>query len=58
MAFNALCDDLGLDTISSGGVLAFMMEMTEKGLHDFDIRFGETDKAFEKALAEYYALLG
>jgi aldehyde:ferredoxin oxidoreductase len=43
--FNALCDDLGLDTISAGGILAYMMEMTEKGLHDFDIRFGETDKA-------------
>ena len=27
-----IADDLGLDTISAGGVLAFMMEMTEKGL--------------------------
>ena len=29
--FNAVCDDLGLDTISVGGVIAFMMEATEKG---------------------------
>ncbi len=42
---NAVCDDLGLDTISTGGVIAAMMEMTEKGIHDFGIRFGESDKA-------------
>ncbi len=45
--FNIICDDLGMDTISAGGVIAFMMEMTEKGVHDFGIRFGETDKALE-----------
>ena len=45
--FNARCDDLGLDTISAGGTIAYMMEATEKGLHDFGIRFGETDKALE-----------
>ena len=44
---NALCDDLGLDTISAGGVLACMMEMTETGVHDFGIRFGDTAKAME-----------
>ncbi len=27
---NGLCDDLGLDTISTGGIVAYMMEMTEK----------------------------
>jgi aldehyde:ferredoxin oxidoreductase len=43
--FNVICDDLGMDTISAGNVIAFMMEMTEKGIHDFNIRFGETDKA-------------
>ena len=42
---NAVCDDLGLDTISTGGTLAYMMEMTERGLHDFDIRFGEAERA-------------
>jgi aldehyde:ferredoxin oxidoreductase len=45
IALNAACDDLGLDTISTGGVLACMMEMTETGLHDFGLRFGDTDKA-------------
>ena len=43
--FNARCDDLGMDTISTGNVIAFMMEMTEKEIHDFGIRFGEIDKA-------------
>ena len=45
--FNVFCDDLGLDTISAGGVIAYMMEMTEKGIHDFGIKFGETDKALD-----------
>jgi aldehyde:ferredoxin oxidoreductase len=45
---NAVCDDLGLDTISTGGVLAYMMEMTERGIHDFGLRFGETRKAIER----------
>ncbi|MEW6243143.1 MAG: aldehyde ferredoxin oxidoreductase family protein [Bacillota bacterium] len=39
--FNAACDDLGLDTISAGNVVAFAMELTEKGIHDFGMRFGE-----------------
>ena len=45
--FNAICDDLGLDTISTGSVIAYMMEMTEKGLHNFGLKFGETDKALK-----------
>jgi len=44
--FNQSCDDLGLDTISTGGTIAYMMEMTEKGEHDFGIRFGEAEKVF------------
>jgi len=47
MEFNVICDDLGMDTISAGGVIAFMMEMSEKGVHDFGIRFGQTDKALQ-----------
>jgi aldehyde:ferredoxin oxidoreductase len=39
--FNAECDDLGLDTISTGNVLGFAMEMTEKGIKDFGIKFGD-----------------
>ena len=45
--FNAVCDDLGLDTISAGGVIAYMMEMTEKGIHNFGLKFGEIDKALK-----------
>ncbi|MBI9104613.1 MAG: aldehyde ferredoxin oxidoreductase family protein [Spirochaetales bacterium] len=45
--FNARCDDLGLDTISSGGTIAYMMEATEKGIYDFGIRFGEMEKVFD-----------
>jgi aldehyde:ferredoxin oxidoreductase len=41
--FNRLCDDYCLDTISAGNAVAFAMEMTEKGIHDFGIRFGEVD---------------
>ena len=29
---NELCDDLGLDTITTGGTIAFAMEATEKGV--------------------------
>jgi aldehyde:ferredoxin oxidoreductase len=39
--FNAECDDLGMDTISLGNVLGFAMEMTEKGIKDFGIKFGD-----------------
>jgi aldehyde:ferredoxin oxidoreductase len=40
-AFNAECDDLGIDTISLGNVLGFAMEMTERGIKDFGLRFGD-----------------
>lgn len=39
--FNRLCDDLGLDTISAGNITAFAMELTEKGIKDFGMRFGD-----------------
>lgn len=35
------CDDLGLDTISAGGTLAFAMECGERGLVDWPLRFGD-----------------
>lgn len=35
------CDELGLDTISAGGVLAFAMECRERGLVDWEIGFGD-----------------
>jgi aldehyde:ferredoxin oxidoreductase len=42
--FNRLCDDHCLDTISAGNTVAFAMELTEKGIHDFGIRFGDVEK--------------
>lgn len=41
---NRLANKYGLDTISLGGVIAFAMEATEKGIHDFGIKFGEKEK--------------
>jgi aldehyde:ferredoxin oxidoreductase len=38
--FNRLCDDLGLDTISTGATIGLAMDMAEKGLRDFGLRFG------------------
>lgn len=40
---NALCNDLGLDTISCGATIACGMELTEKGHVDSDLRFGRAD---------------
>jgi len=40
---NRLCNEYGLDTISLGGVIAFAMEATEKGIRNFGIRFGEKE---------------
>ena len=42
--FNEVCDNMGLDTISTGDTIVWAMEMTEKGIYDFGIRFGEADK--------------
>jgi aldehyde:ferredoxin oxidoreductase len=47
VAFNAACDDLGLDTISAGGAMAFAMELAERGVHDLGFRFGDTTKYLE-----------
>jgi aldehyde:ferredoxin oxidoreductase len=41
---NALCNDLGLDTISSGSTIACAMELTEKGYLDSDLKFNQADK--------------
>lgn len=43
MKFNAECDELGMDTISTGNVLALAMDLTERGIHDFGVRFGQVD---------------
>jgi len=40
---NQLCNDYGLDTISTGVSIAFLMEASEKGLIDEDIRWADAD---------------
>jgi aldehyde:ferredoxin oxidoreductase len=40
---NALCNDLGMDTISVGSTIACAMELTEMGLLDSDLCFGRAD---------------
>ncbi len=42
IAASALCDELGLDTISAGGTIAWAMECVEQGLIDAPwLRFGD-----------------
>ncbi|MGL4606654.1 MAG: aldehyde ferredoxin oxidoreductase family protein [Eubacteriaceae bacterium] len=38
---NHQLDELGLDTMSTGGTLAFAMELKERGIADFGVAFGE-----------------
>ena len=52
LAASRLCDDLGIDTISAGGTLAWAMECAERGLIDAPwLRFGDAD-ALTRALRE------
>jgi aldehyde:ferredoxin oxidoreductase len=39
-----LCDKHGLDTISTGSVIAFAMECSEKNMIDYAIKFGDSQK--------------
>ncbi len=41
--FNQICGKLGLDTISAGGTLAWVMEATAKGMIQSDLKFGSPD---------------
>ncbi len=40
--FNDICNARGMDTISAGGTLAWVMEASEKGLVDTGLKFGDT----------------
>jgi aldehyde:ferredoxin oxidoreductase len=52
LAASALCDDLGIDTISAGGTIAWAMECAQRGLVDAPwLRFGDSG-ALLRALAE------
>ncbi len=43
MRFNRSCDDLGLDTMSAGATIALAMEMTEAGVHNYGLSFGDPE---------------
>ncbi|KXA92712.1 hypothetical protein AKJ66_03670 [candidate division MSBL1 archaeon SCGC-AAA259E22] len=49
VAFNDICDKYGIDTMSAGAVIAWAMECTEKGIHDFGIEFGDGKALVEMA---------
>ncbi len=36
-----LCNELGIDTITAGGIVAFVMECSEKGLLDYPLKWGD-----------------
>jgi aldehyde:ferredoxin oxidoreductase len=41
---NHICDDLGLDTITAGNVVGYLIKLREEGKIDYDINWGETEK--------------
>ena len=45
--WNYVLDELGMDSISAAGTVAFAMELKEKGVHDFGLEFGRTDNVEE-----------
>jgi len=55
--FNEICNQKGLDTISAGGTLAWVMEATQKGLVKTDLEFGSS-KEIVKALNNIASLEG
>jgi aldehyde:ferredoxin oxidoreductase len=58
IAASSRCDELGLDTISTGGTIAWAMECAEKGLIDAPwLRFGDAD-ALLRAIEEIGAREG
>ena len=58
IAASSRCDELGLDTISTGGTIAWAMECVEKGLIDAPwLRFGDAD-ALLRAIEEIGAREG
>ena len=60
---NYLCNDLGLDTISFGGTVACAMELSEKGLPDARVKWGDAetvkrlvvDTAYRRGLGRWLA---
>ncbi|MEM2086542.1 MAG: aldehyde ferredoxin oxidoreductase family protein [Archaeoglobaceae archaeon] len=44
---NYMCNDLGMDTISAGVSIAFAMWMTEKGIGNFNLKWGDANRVKE-----------
>ena len=40
-AFNGACDELGLDTMTTGAVVALAMDLCERGVADYGLAFGD-----------------
>jgi aldehyde:ferredoxin oxidoreductase len=40
--FNQACDEYGVDTISSGSVVALAMDLCERGIADYGLAFGDS----------------
>jgi len=51
MRFNRLCDDFGLDTMSTGSTIGLAMELTETGVCDLGLAFGQPEE-YLTAIAE------
>ncbi len=45
--WNRICSELGMDTISAGSTLAWVMEASEKGLIKSNLKFGSTEGVSE-----------
>ncbi|WP_202319527.1 aldehyde ferredoxin oxidoreductase family protein [Archaeoglobus neptunius] len=44
---NYLVNDLGMDSISAGVSIAFAMYLTEKGIGDFNVEWGDTERVIQ-----------
>ncbi|NIQ08075.1 MAG: aldehyde ferredoxin oxidoreductase family protein [Candidatus Korarchaeota archaeon] len=44
---NYLCDDLGLDTLSMGNVIGFLMDLSQRGILKEDLSFGQAETVHE-----------
>ena len=55
--WNQICSEVGMDTISTGNTLSWVMEATEKGLVESDLKFGSSEK-ISKALYDIAYLRG
>lgn len=47
LEWNYIIDEMGMDAISTSGVVSFAMELKEKGLADFDLDFGKVENITE-----------